>query len=291
MCLTWTEPLPLLWWCAGFIFRDPLTATNGLGVLFTLAGAYLVYHDGRVAQEEGQDGGPNATTGDVLAVLAALFYGLYTVTVKLKVKDDAAVNWQLILGFLGLTNLALAWPLFFLLDLSRIESFVLPPPAILGSLLLNGMLGTVLADYLWARSILLTSPLVATMGLALNIPSSLLVEWLWKGRTYGWTYVVGGLSVVVGFVLVNWKEVETKQGKGEEDSRTEDEGEEDVQLGEDEEDEEEEDVKGSAAQNGEVAGHDKGRAAARDDDALQFTRDDLRKDTEYEMGITHRNTR
>ena len=201
------------------IFRDPLTLTNLLGVAFTLAGAYLVYHDGTVAEEEGVTRA-SAMAGDVLALMAAVFYGLYTVTVKLKVKDDASVNWQLILGFLGLTNLALAWPLFFLLHWTRLEVFVLPSSTILASLLLNGLLGTVLADYLWARSILLTSPLVATMGLTLNIPCSLLVEWLWKGRGYGWTYVVGGLSVVVGFVLVNWREVErAKKEKVEEEEK------------------------------------------------------------------------
>ena len=200
------------------IFRDPLTLTNALGVLFTFAGAYLVYHDGTVAQEEAVQAKSGAA-GDVLAVMAAVFYGLYTVTVKFKVKDDSAVNWQLILGFLGLTNLALAWPFFFLLHWTRLEPFALPSSTILLSLLLNGLLGTVVADYLWARSILLTSPLVATMGLTLNIPCSLLVEWLWKGRGYGWTYVVGGLSVVVGFVLVNWREVELKKVKVEEEDR------------------------------------------------------------------------
>ena len=201
------------------IFRDPLTLTNLLGVAFTLSGAYLVYHDGRVAEEEGVTRA-SAAAGDVLALMAAVFYGLYTVTVKLKVKDDATVNWQLILGFLGLTNLCLAWPLFFVLHWTRLEPFALPSSTILLSLLLNGLLGTVLADYLWARSILLTSPLVATMGLTLNIPCSLLVEWVWKGTGYGWTYVTGGLAVVVGFVLVNYKEVErTKKEKVEEEEK------------------------------------------------------------------------
>ena len=169
-------------------FRDPLTLLNLLGVGFTFAGAYVVYHDGRVA-EEGD--AKDSVLGDVLAVLAAVFYGLYTVVVKWKVKEEGQVNWQLVLGFLGLINFALYWPLFPLLQATNIEPFPSPSTTILLSLLLNGLLGTVLADYLWARSILLTSPLVATMGLTLNIPCSLLVEWLWKGRQYGWVLCGG----------------------------------------------------------------------------------------------------
>ena len=184
-------------------FREPLSLLNLLGVAFTFAGAYVVYSDGRVADEGVVK---DSVLGDVLAVSAAVFYGLYTVVVKWKVKEEGQVSWQLVLGFLGLINFCLYWPLFFLLQLSGIEPFPSPSTTILLSLLLNGLLGTVLADYLWARSILLTSPLVATMGLTLNIPCSLLVEWLWRGRQYGWVYGVGGLSVVVGFVLVNWKE-------------------------------------------------------------------------------------
>ena len=197
-------------------FRDPLTVLNLLGVGFTFAGAYVVYHDGRVADEgEAKD----SVLGDVLAVCAAVFYGLYTVVVKWKVKEEGQVNWQLVLGFLGLINFALYWPLFLLLQATNVEPFPSPSATIFLSLLLNGLLGTVLADYLWARSILLTSPLVATMGLTLNIPCSLLVEWLWKGRQYGWVYGVGGLSVVAGFVLVNWKESEKETEKEKEKGR------------------------------------------------------------------------
>ena len=192
-------------------FREALTLLNLLGVAFTFAGAYLVYHDGRVADEEGAK---DSVLGDVLAVSAAVFYGLYTVVVKWKVREEGQVNWQLVLGFLGLINFTLYWPLFLLLQAADIEAIPSPSGTILLSLLLNGLLGTVLADYLWARSILLTSPLVATMGLTLNIPCSLLVEWLWKGRQYGWVYAVGGLSVLCGFVMVNVKERQKEKEKG-----------------------------------------------------------------------------
>ena len=212
-------------------FRDPLTLLNLLGVGFTFAGAYLVYHDGAVAEEDA--GAKDSVLGDVLAVSAAVFYGLYTVVVKWKVKEEGQVNWQLVLGLLGAINFAVYWPLFPILQATNVEPFPSPSTTILLSLLLNGLLGTVLADYLWARSILLTSPLVATMGLTLNIPCSLLVEWVWKGRQYGFVYAVGGLSVVAGFVMVNWKEREADKEKHSEETREE----EGQQLDEHEEDE------------------------------------------------------
>ena len=67
-------------------------------------------------------------------------------------------------GFIGAINVICMWPFFFLLDAVGIEKFTQPPGEVVGALFLNGLFGTVLSDYLWARSVLLTSPLVATLG-------------------------------------------------------------------------------------------------------------------------------
>lgn len=74
---------------------------------------------------------------------------------------------------------------------------------IFGFLVLNGFCNNVLSDYLWARSVVLTSPTVATIGLSITIPLAMISDYfLWHAAP---TFLsgVGAFLVVVGFVLVN----------------------------------------------------------------------------------------
>ncbi len=68
-------------------------------------------------------------------------------------------------GLVGLFNIVLLWPAGLFLNLIGVESFELPKGYVWLYLTINGLIGTVLSDYLWLWSVLLTSPLVATVGL------------------------------------------------------------------------------------------------------------------------------
>ena len=57
----------------------------------------------------------------------------------------------------------------------------LPDKGVLQLLLLNGLAGVV-AQVLWARSVLLTSPLLATCGLSLTAPVAMLADTLLRGQ-------------------------------------------------------------------------------------------------------------
>lgn len=60
-----------------------------------------------------------------------------------------------------------------------------------------------LSDYLWARSIVLTSPTVATVGLSLTIPLAFLSDFLLGKGTVGYLSGFGAVFVIFGFVFVN----------------------------------------------------------------------------------------
>lgn len=73
----------------------------------------------------------------------------------------------------------------------------------IGFVCLNGFADTVLADYFWARAVLLTSPTVATIGMSVTIPIALLTDYFIDGVQA--TALAGGGAVLVtlGFILVN----------------------------------------------------------------------------------------
>jgi hypothetical protein len=74
---------------------------------------------------------------------------------------------------------------------------------VVGFITLNGFADTVLADYFWARAVILTSPTVATIGMSVTIPIAILTDYIIKGVSATWISILGALLVVIGFILVN----------------------------------------------------------------------------------------
>jgi len=68
-----------------------------------------------------------ATFGDVLALISALFYAMYVILLKVKIKSESRVDMQLFFGFVGLLSLVTCWPIGVVLHLTKFEVFELPP--------------------------------------------------------------------------------------------------------------------------------------------------------------------
>ena len=98
----------------------------------------------------------------------------------------------------------LLWPVIVLCSVTGFESFEIPTAEIFGYLLLNAVLGTALSDFLWLKSILLISAVVATVGLSLTIPIAMFSDMLIYAAHYEPLYIVGAILVSIGFMIVNF---------------------------------------------------------------------------------------
>ena len=79
-----------------------------------------------------------------MALLSAIFYGLYAVLFKLSVNNDKNIDMKLFLGLVGLINTICLFPLLILLHLINIENFELSTIKTLFMILINSILGTFL---------------------------------------------------------------------------------------------------------------------------------------------------
>jgi solute carrier family 35 protein F5 len=59
--------------------------------------------------------------GDSMALFSAVLYGLYVTVMKRRVGSEDKVDMRLFFGLVGVFNLALLWPLFFILHWTNIE--------------------------------------------------------------------------------------------------------------------------------------------------------------------------
>ncbi|GER25018.1 solute carrier family 35 member F5 [Striga asiatica] len=149
----------------------------------------------------------NPALGDFMALLSSMFYAAYITLIRHELPDEdneeqGHASMGQFLGFLGLFNLVLFFPVALVLDLFELERFSALSRKQFGLIVGKGLLDNVLSDYLWAKAVLLTSTTVATAGLSIQVPLAAIVDKL-TGNAPGALDYIGGAAIMVGFTGIN----------------------------------------------------------------------------------------
>ncbi|KAG0171068.1 hypothetical protein DFQ28_010558 [Apophysomyces sp. BC1034] len=185
---------------------EQLNIIKVISVCVSLIGVMLVsYSDQQSSPGDDRPAlGTAPLVGDLLALSGAVFYGCYTTLLKLRIQDESRINMPLFFGFVGAFNVLLLWPVFPLLHWLGIETFEIPSSPLLWIMVvLNAFIGTFLSDYLWLLAMLMTSPLVVTLGISLTIPLALVGDIVFKQFVPSVQYAAGAVLVGIGFFAVN----------------------------------------------------------------------------------------
>lgn len=210
-----------------FTHMEKFTWRKLLGVFASLIGIMIISSKDLTATGPGPHGGApgrhnvRQTTkfptkrpaelalGDALALTSAIIYGAYTITLKRTTIKAAPLqlNMPLFFGLVGFFNAVLLFPLFPVLSWTGLEPFQLPPSKRIWTILMCNAVSSLLSDICWAYAMVLTSPLIVTVGLSLTIPVSLVGEMIIQGRFEGLVYWIGAIIVVSSFVFVDQEEM------------------------------------------------------------------------------------
>ncbi|KAJ2742523.1 hypothetical protein GGI20_004434 [Coemansia sp. BCRC 34301] len=171
-------------------------------VLVSVLGVYSIVKYGY--DEANSTHMPLSWLGDLLALLSASLYGSYTTLLKRRIGDESRLDTPLFFGVVGLANILLLWPGLIILHYTGLETFQLPHSSSMWLMIaLNALIGTFLSDYLWLLAMLMTSPLVVTLGLSLTIPLSMAGDILLKGLRVSLPYYIGALMILSAFIVAN----------------------------------------------------------------------------------------
>ncbi|EPY54011.1 membrane transporter [Schizosaccharomyces cryophilus OY26] len=191
----------------GAIFNvEKFTFGKLLALVASVGGVILV-----VIQDSKQaSGGDNAPSqpalGNTFALLAAFLYGCYSVLVKFHITEEVCVSMRLFFGLVGLFDIILLWPFLILLHYYGVEKFQLPSTNRGIAILLFNAGITFVSDYLWVIAMLMTSPLLVTLGMSLSIPLALFFDIILRGHYINFTLIFGSLLVFAGFIVVNYNQ-------------------------------------------------------------------------------------
>lgn len=199
----------------GRIFRvEKLTLLKIAAVITSFIGVVLVsWSDSASPQKQpaGPASRPNAIAitnhaprpalGDALALISALFYALYVILLKVRIKNESRVDMQLFFGFVGLFNVLTCWPIGLLLHYTGGEVFELPSSRSAVTAVLINMGITLSSDYLYVLAMLKTTPLVVTVGLSLTIPFAVAGDFI-RGRPSAGKIIFGAILVLISFIAI-----------------------------------------------------------------------------------------
>lgn len=176
---------------------EKFTVAKLVSALLTIAGVALI------SRYDQKSGGTSSVAGDAVSVLAAFVYAAYTTMLKFRAGTEEKFNTAMMFGFLGAIVTLTAWPNIIILHLAGWEHFSLPSWHVAGLVMINALVGTVLSDYLWARAVVLTTPVIGTLALSLTVPLSVFVDYMFRELRLTAPYICGISLVVFGFIVAN----------------------------------------------------------------------------------------
>ena len=141
--------------------------------------------------------------GDLLSLVSAVLYACYSVVLSVSCDSSPSVRMDLLLAFVGMWNLIFCAPIVIALDLLSMESLNTLTWEVASQILVKGITDNVIADYLWARAVLLTSPTITTVGLSLTIPLSAVADLFVYQKVPTVLTIIGACFVTVGFLCVS----------------------------------------------------------------------------------------
>lgn len=175
---------------------DRFTLSKLVAVLISISGVVMVtYSDMKF---EGK-----VPAGALWALAGAIFYAVYLVALRRRVDHEDKLDIPLFFGFVGLFSALFLWPGFFILHYSDNETFQWPNSRQWMFIAINGVVGTVLSDFLWLWGCFLTSSLIATTSLSLVTPLTMLADVVIRGDHYTWLFYVGSLPIFIAFFGVS----------------------------------------------------------------------------------------
>jgi solute carrier family 35 protein F5 len=235
--LTSTSSVWTLVFCA-LMKVEGFTVRKLMGVLASLAGVILISSvDLSGSSDDNRGNFPHKSQtqiaiGDGMAFFSAVVYGMYVTVMKRSVGNEDRVDMPLFFGLVGLFNVLFLWPGFFILHFTGIEPFQMPPTGTIWAIVMVccpfgvlfplpartdmvqiNSISSFVSDIAWAYAMLLTTPLVVTVGLSLTIPLSLVGEMIQYDQYASWIYWVGAAVVFLSFVFINHESQEEEAPK------------------------------------------------------------------------------
>lgn len=178
---------------AGWILRERAMGRQWLGLGIATIGVLIV---SLLGDQPAADAATNPLLGNLLLIVAAVSWALYSVLVKLNSQKYAALAITLAVTALGI-------PLVAPVAAIELQTQTIGPltlPALLGILYI-GIGSTAIAFFLWNKSFELLDAATASLFFFAQPVVGTLLAAIFRGEQLGWSFFAGGVLIVLGALL------------------------------------------------------------------------------------------
>lgn len=147
----------------------------------------------------------NHLFGNLLALLGAFLYGLYSVFLKKVCVNEDRLSMPILFAFGGLYTLVFGWILLLILHFTGLEVICLPPNFWTCILIgINTFFGVLLPNYLWSVAFQCTSPLIVAIGTSFMIPLTIAIELIRGVKQHYFVFrIMSGVFIILGFIIAS----------------------------------------------------------------------------------------
>lgn len=190
------------------ITNHNVSAVKVVGVMASVVGSVIIaLHDSSPVSSVRR----SSLLGDLVALLSAVLYSFYTIALaKCIGKDYRRFSFLSFFGWMGQYGLWLGLPLIVAMQFTGLHTIPMLSYLVSMVMLLNGLVSMV-SDFLLAKAVLLTTPLIATVGLSTSIPVAMTFDAIFNGLFPTSIYLIGSVCILFGFILVNVEQLTMKR--------------------------------------------------------------------------------
>jgi drug/metabolite transporter (DMT)-like permease len=230
--LTTTSDITAIYNCSAFfaytfsvpLLREAFKWDKAISVILAMAGVFIVAYGGE-SEDNDSSKYPYRLSGNLVIGVGAVLYGLYEVLYKRLACPPSTVSPRRQAAFanvvgsgIGLCTLSILWIILPVLHFTGVETFELPRGEILWLLILS-----VVTNMLFSGGMLvlmsLTSPVLSSVASLLTIFIVAVVDWLFLSTPILLAGMVGGVFILIAFVMLSvatWRELVAEEEEGQE---------------------------------------------------------------------------
>lgn len=185
-------------------FHESITAIKGIGIILVLTGVVVLITRGKISTLLTI----SYAIGDIWMLIAAILWAFYSILLKRKPKELSAGALQLSTFILGL---AFLFP-FYLWESATVSPIMFQSKLVL-AILYVGVISSLLAFFLWNKSIEMVGPAKAGMIYYTSPLFSGLLAYLFLGEAISMVHLYSTLLIVAGILAANYTPNKERQAK------------------------------------------------------------------------------
>jgi solute carrier family 35 protein F5 len=141
------------------------------------------------------------TWGLILSISSAFCYAAFLHSFSSVSGSHGKVDRALMFGSMGLFSIFACTPIIIIAHYTGVEKQLpLPTQQQMAFVVLNGLIGSIFADYLWIWATELTSSLISSLSLTLSIPLSFVADSILRGQTPTFAQIIASFPIMISFI-------------------------------------------------------------------------------------------